>query len=142
MSAHVCEVTSNGLLVPADPTAWTLALYKLSGRKITVDLEVYRYSRSGQQNRYFHGVVLPILGDHLGYTKNEMRNALALKFLSTADEKTGLVRIRGTSDLSTVEFEDFMAEVRQWAGEFLHVSIPLPGEYDINEVRTSAKEAA
>lgn len=131
----------NGLLIPVDPSAWTLALRKLEGKRISVDLAAWRKSRSAQQNRYFFGVVIAILGEHLGYYKDEMSAALAHKFLGSVDERTGLMRIRGTSDLSTVEFEEFMARVRQWAGEELGVFIPLPNEYLLSEMgpRTSAQ---
>jgi hypothetical protein len=138
MTSHVHEVRG-GLLVPVDPSAWTLALTKLDGKRVTVEVSPWRKSRSAQQNRYLHGVVIPILGEHLGYYADEMRAALAHKFLSVIDERNGLMRIRGTSDLTTVEFEEFMSRVRQWAGEEMGVFVPLPGEYDIHE---AAKEAA
>ena len=78
-----------------------------------------------------------ILGEHCGYHKDEMHAALCHKFLSDIDTKTGLMRIKGTSDLTTVEFEEFMARVRQWAGEELGVFIPLPNEYDAEEMRAA-----
>lgn len=137
MSSHVCEVR-RGVLIPVDPSGWTLALAKLEGKRITVDVSAWRKSRSAQQNRYFHGVVIAILGEHLGYFADEMRAALAHKFLGVVDDKTGLMRIRGTSDLTTVEFEEFLARVRQWAGEELGVFIPLPNEYDITEAKAAA----
>lgn len=124
-----------GLLIPVDPSAWTLALRKLEGKRITVELSAWRKSRSAQQNRYLHGVVLAILGEELGYHMDEMRAALCHKFLSSVDEKTGLMRIRGTSDLSTVEFEEFLARVRQWAGEELGIFVPLPNEYLIRDMK-------
>lgn len=137
MTSLIADV-KRGILIPVDPSGWTLALAKLEGKRITVEVSAWRKSRSAQQNRYFHGVVIAILGEHLGYFADEMRAALAHKFLGSVDEATGLMRIRGTSDLSTVEFEDFMARVRQWAGEDLGVFIPLPNEYDITEAKAAA----
>lgn len=133
----VCEVIK-GQLVPIDPSAWTLGLRKMEGKRVTVEIEAWRKSRSAQQNRYMHGVVLAILSEELGYHMDEMRAALCHKFLSSIDEKTGLMRIRGTSDLSTAEFEEFMATVRQWAGEDLGILIPLPNEYLISEMKEAA----
>jgi len=51
------------------------------------------------------------------------------KFLSAADPQTGLKRIKGTSDLNTAEFEEFLDRSRQLGAE-LGVFIPLPGEYE------------
>lgn len=140
MSSHVADVV-NGLLIPVDPSAWTLALSKLEGKRITVEVSAWRKSRSAMQNRYLHGVVLPILGEDLGYYKDEMKAALCHKFLSSVDDKTGLMRIRGTSDLSTAEFEEFMTRVREWAAVELGIFIPLPGEYLISDMK-AVKEAA
>lgn len=133
MTVHICDVT-RGVLIPVDPSAWSLSLAKLEAKRVTVEVSAWRKSRSAQQNRYMHGVVIAILGEHLGYHADEMRAALAHKFLSEPDSKTGLLRIRGTSELSTVEFEEFLSRVRQWAGEELGVFIPLPNEYDPREM--------
>lgn len=141
MTSHVCEI-KNGILIPVDPSGWTLAMRKLDGKRVTVEVSAWRKSRSAQQNRYFHGVILAILGEELGYFKDEMRAALCHKFLSDVDDKTGLMRIRGTSDLSTVEFEEFMARVRQWAGEELRIAIPLPNEYLIADMKAEARKVA
>jgi len=123
-----------GRILP-DTNAGLVALSKLEGKRVTLEVEVWRKSRSAQQNRYFHGVVLEILSQDLGYYKDEMRAALCHKFLSDVDPKNGLMRIKGTSDLNTVEFEEFMARVRQWAGEDLRIAIPLPNEYDVSEMK-------
>lgn len=136
MPTITAEVREGRLLI--DSSEGLRAIAKLEGRRVTMEVEPWRKSRSAQQNRYFHGVVLAILGEHCGYHKDEMRAALAHKFLSDIDDRTGLMRIRGTSELNTVEFEEFMARVRQWAGEELGVAIPLPHEYDVQDMRRAA----
>lgn len=130
-----------GKILP-DTSAGLVALSKLEGKRVTLDVEPWRKSRTALQNRYMHGVVLEILGEHCGYHKDEMRAALCHKFLSDIDAATGLMRIKGTSDLTTVGFEEFMARVRQWAGEELGVFIPLPNEYDVAAVRAESNAVA
>jgi len=137
MTSHVADI-KRGVLIPVDPSGWTIALSKLEGKRVTIEVSPWRKSRSAQQNRYLHGVVIPILGEHLGYYADEMRAALAHKFLSVIDERNGLMRIKGTSELSTVEFEEFLARVRQWAGEELGVFVPLPNEYSPAEITAVA----
>jgi hypothetical protein len=122
-----------GVLVPVDPAAWSVALAKLNGKRVTIELAPWRKSRSDAQHRYYWGVVVALLSEHCGYNKHEMGDALAAKFLGAPDERTGLLRIRGTSELSTVEFEDYMAAVRTWAGSALGVFVPQPNEYKIGE---------
>lgn len=76
--------------------------------------------RSKNQNDYFHGVLCAILGQHLGYTVQEMKGVLKWEF-----------NIKSTSTLSTVEFEKFMSDVRQWAGDpdnNINCYIPEPNE--------------
>lgn len=84
--------------------------------------------RSLNENSYYHGVIVKILSDHTGYTPKEMHECLKLKFLSEEDARTGLVRLRSTSDLSTVEFEQFCVDIRQWSSLELGCYIPLPNE--------------
>ena len=35
---------------------------------------------------------------------------------------------KSTTELSTVEFEDYVAKIRMWAASFLSLIIPLPNE--------------
>jgi hypothetical protein len=78
--------------------------------------------RSNPQNRYFHGVVLPLLSDHTGYTDEEMKGILKYKF-----------RVKHTSSLDTKGFEEFCSQIRQWASRDLGCWIPEPNETDTYE---------
>ena len=82
--------------------------------------------RSNPQNAYFHGVVIKILSDELGYFPNETKDALKAMFLTTGDKP--LKRVRSTSDLTTVEMEDFLSKIRMFAASELNIIIPLPNE--------------
>lgn len=73
--------------------------------------------RSNPQNRYFHGVVLPILADYTGYTQDEMKAVVKWKF-----------KVKSTAELTTAEFEKFMSDVRMWASAELACFVPEPGE--------------
>jgi len=88
--------------------------------------------RSLSQNSYFHGVIVVLISERTGYTKDESKYLLKSFFLSyeKANAKTGEVEkfVRDTSDLSTIEFETFCEDCRLWAWHELDIHIPLPNE--------------
>jgi hypothetical protein len=96
---------------------WAARLCKLEGEKVMIKIEKRRKLRSLDQNSYFHGVILPILADELGYTAQEVKGVLKWHF-----------KIPHTSELSTVEFEDFCKRVREWASADLSIYLPSPNE--------------
>jgi hypothetical protein len=87
--------------------------------------------RSLNQNSAYWGIAIEILSEcevFGGYTKEEIHDALRKEFLSTVDPKTGLTKIRSTTDLSTIEFNDYYATIQRWAASFCKVYIPDPNE--------------
>lgn len=91
-------------------------------------------ARSTQQNKFLHGVVIPVLAEHLGYSSEEMKEILKVKFLSetrvidTVHGPAEIEYIKPTSSLSTVEFEIFLEKIRQWGSADLGCLVPLPNE--------------
>nr|DAR29731.1 MAG TPA: Putative HNHc nuclease [Caudoviricetes sp.] len=99
----------------------------LRGRQVQVLIEPRKKPRSLQENGYYWGVVLELLSKWSGYSKEEMHDALRGKFLCVFSQSVGLEMSKSTSALSTVEFEQYLSDVRQWASE-QGVFIPLPNE--------------
>lgn len=85
--------------------------------------------RSNQENRYYWGVVVKLLSEHTGYSDDEMHDALRMLFLK--DHAEGLPTLKSTASLSTVDFEDYMSKVRQWASQELQVYVPEPNEVEV-----------
>lgn len=98
------------------------------GHEVQLTLKKKSKPRSNQQNRYYWGVVIKTLADHLGYTPDEMHDALRMKFL--IDRERQLPTIKSTTTLSTITFEEYMTSVRQWASQELDCYIPEPNEVD------------
>jgi hypothetical protein len=91
--------------------------------------------RSSRQNKYYWGIVVPMIAKEVGYDFNiEVHEAL--KFMFLKQTKNGLTSLRSTSDLKTTEFEDYTSQCRKWASEFLNLYIPLPNEVDIPDYIT------
>jgi hypothetical protein len=107
-------------------------LSTLAGKSVVVTVKQERATRSSQANRYYWGVVVPLIAEHLGYTNDEMHEALKYKFLRTEAEcaASDLPKIRSSAALSTKEFGEYVDSVVTWAGADFGLNIPAPNEAD------------
>ena len=118
-----------GAFIPADPTAFRLCFAKLEGKAVEVVVRKKKKHRSGAQNAYYWGIVIDIISGATGFTPQESHDAMRFKFLT---DMTGeLPKVKSTAELTTVEFLDYVAQIQQWASEFLGVYIPDPNEGEI-----------
>lgn len=93
--------------------------------------------RSNPQNAYLWGVVYPLILQglkDLGYelvTPEQVHELMKFKFLQTEiANKDGeyIETIRSTTELTTTEFMDYLAEIWTWSKEYLNIYIPEPNE--------------
>ena len=92
-----------------------------------------RKHRSREQNNYYWGVVLSIFSDHWGYTKDECHDLL-LSIISREPSANGRPgKIKRSSLMTTVEFEDYMERLRRWAAVEHGLYIPMPNEINYGE---------
>lgn len=94
--------------------------------------------RSNGQNRYYWAIVVPnvLLGlRDAGFneirTKDDAHDIIKVKFLRYDIQNImgeHIESFKSTSELSTQEFADFIAEVQIWGAEFLNISIPSPND--------------
>jgi hypothetical protein len=120
-------VTDKGLFKPDDARYYG-ALARYRGKPLYIVLEGEAKKRSNQENRYYRGCVLPILAEAYGViTADEMHGVLQPIFWSVTDDR-GNLRIKSTTEYSTVEFEEKMAQIRTWASVELGAYVPLPNE--------------
>lgn len=129
--------TTNGQPKIARRSELDEALKSFEGKEFQITVEKKKKSRSLNQNAYYWGVVIPMvrgamhdLGMKL--SRQEVHELLKLKFLKKEiiNENTGEVfeYIGGSSELTTTEFMDFIAELQQWSAEYLNIVIPSPNE--------------
>jgi len=114
-----------------NPSRYLFQLLKLEGKRFEEVLRKEKSKRSLNQNSAYWGIAIEILSEcevFGGYTKEEIHDALRTKFLSKIDPLTGLTKIRSTTELSTVEFNDYYATIQRWAASFCNVYIPDPNE--------------
>src|SRR3972149_3289575 len=102
----------------------------LSGKSVEVTITEYRNTRTDRQNRYWHGVVVEMFREAMGYEKtaaNHMRVHEYLKIelnseaLEIVDQKTGEIRTviiaKPTAILSTVEFNELKERAQKLGTE-------------------------
>ena len=123
-----------GKLVFNNPEGFSKYLLKLNDKSVDVVIRLPRKDRSSNQNRYYFGVVISLLSKHTGYTPEEIHSLLKEKFLSKIivlagkDEKIP----RSSTELSTIEWEKWMTEIREWSAQELSCVIPEPNSVDLS----------
>ena len=102
-------------------------LHSLRG-EVEIIVRKWKKRRTSNQNKYYWGVVVPILCDSLGYSNEEMHDALKWKFLRNK-EREKLPTVKSTSGLSTIEFNNYIDEIVRWAAQE-GIVIPDPSQVE------------
>lgn len=99
-------------------------------KPIVITIAKKKNKRSLNQNAYYWGVVLKVIGDELGYFPEEMHKTFAKKFLKRfIDIGDECIAIGGsTKRLKTNEFEEYLENIRIFASSELGILVPLPNE--------------
>lgn len=125
------EVKAGKFVGLKDRAHFEAAMRRFPDGCIGVRFEVLREKRSSQQNRFWHGVVIPAFAEHCGYEFDEMKDVLALRLLpkEIVDLQTGEVRIvpGHTSSLNTKAFNDLIERAQRLGAE-MGIYIPDPNE--------------
>lgn len=114
------------------------AINSYEGKELLITFEKPKKQRSNQQNAFYWGIVVVIIKSCLKSTgnnlsENDVHDLLRLKFLKetiSIKEETGEVieRVKSTTELTTSQFMDYIAEIQQFAAEYFDVIIPDPNE--------------
>lgn len=117
---------------PASVGEWLLKVPR--DVQIVVTFKKYTPPRSNNQNRWFHGVVLPMIAEAAGMDVLDMKYTLKLHFLPIwiGQGEHMIQSCRATSSLTTAEFSTFVEDCRRLAAEM------FPG-LDIPDPRTAAE---
>ena len=125
-----------GEMTPAKKREIIASIGTLAG-VYEVTIEPRRETRSNQQNRYFHGVIVEMFHAFLKEQDFEHNSREAAKgFLKAklllqdlVDPATGEVigrRVRSTAELTTEEMTDFIERARTWLADFFGIIVPDP----------------
>jgi hypothetical protein len=122
-----------GKLKLDSPDRYLVHLAALEGKKIELIIRRRKSKRSIQQNRAYFGIAVEILSNHTGFDKDEMHDALKVKFASRTDPVTGLTIVESTTKMDTKRFIEYYESIQRWAAEFLNCYIPSPNEIDYQD---------
>lgn len=114
------------------------AIKSLEGKDVIITIEKAKKKRSNQQNRFLWSTVYPIVRNCLKEAGNDFsieqtHDLMRLKFLKEVilvDENTAecIERVKSTTELSTVDFMEYLMEIQKMCNEWFGVVIPQPGE--------------
>lgn len=114
------------------------AIVTFEGKQVVIKIEKFKKKRSTQQNRFYYGVIIPIVQNCLkeaGHimTSESTHDLIKLKFLKETlfvNETTGEIieRIKSTTELSTSQFMDLLAEINNFTFEYFGVTLPNPND--------------
>ena len=103
-----------------------------NGTKLDIVIRKHSSKRTNEQNKYYWGVVIPILADYFGHDNAEdMHEDLKLKFNPAKSKIDQNKTIGGTTTkLSTVDFysaeDSYIERICRWAASEYSIFIPPP----------------
>lgn len=120
-----------GKFVANDPILFRKAFYCHENKAVELQVKRYRKDRSLNQNKYYHGVVVPMISEAIGEEDLEvvhglLKNKFNHEILVIGDDE--IIKPLSTAKLNTEQFEIYLEKIRMWAAKFLGLYIPLPGE--------------
>ena len=96
---HPATIT-RGTIKFADIAKLQIELRGFEGKEVTVTIERKRRMRSNNQNKFYWGVVIPIIAELTGYDKDRAHDAMRLKFLRES-EAGNIDTVRSTTSRET-----------------------------------------
>lgn len=118
-------------LIFDSPSKFFAHLRKLKEKRVVVAVRRVRHQRSNEANRYYWGVVVPLIAEELGYEKQEMHEVLAMHFLRIEDcPITGAPRRKRSPDTDTAEFAAYVDSCIRLAAEH-GIRVPSPNEVEV-----------
>jgi hypothetical protein len=130
-SVEVGGIVTRGVLTLERRDLLLDALTRFPDGDVTVTVEARRQKRTSPQNRFWHGVVIPLFAEHCGYDFDDMKDELALQLIprELVDMATGEVRIvpGHTSKLNTAQFNELIERAQRLGAE-MGIVIPDPND--------------
>jgi len=107
--------------------SWIRSNFK-EGQRVLVSVKKFSKKRTQQQNAYYWGVVVQILGDHFGYEPEEMHEELKLMFNPIESKiRPGEMIGGSTTKIPRDKFiDDYIERICRWAATEYEIYIPPP----------------
>lgn len=134
MKKHFCIVTlESGKIITQTP--FVKMLWELQDGKYIIEIAAHN-KRSNLQNRYYWGLVVPMIQQGIRDMGTEITKEECHEFLKSRfnyeeivnTESGECVQIpRSTTALSKEQFSEYVGKIQQFSAEFLNVVIPDAG---------------
>ena len=98
----------------------------------TVEIKAFRKDRTSAQNKYYWKVVIGTIESYTGYSSSELHETFKRQLLPTKIITIGNINkevASSTADLTTLEFEAYLEQIKQFAATNIGLFIP-----DANQV--------
>ena len=129
----------NGKLILKEKDIFKKELIRYEGKEVTITIGPKDYSqRSNPQNSYLWGCVYKMIGEHTGYTDDEIHELMKSMFLKKhleiklKDKIERYTIVGSTTSLNTAEFGEYIDKIRDWASLKFQLYIPNPDEAEYN----------
>lgn len=106
----------DGLWISENKDEFRNWLSRHANKRAVLKVVKWYKKRTQKENRYMH-YMFSFIGGHLGYSGDEVKGYYKLHF-----------HIKHTSELTTMECEAFLEDVRRHCQEFHGIRVPLPNE--------------
>ena len=119
------------------------AIKYFNGKDVVITFSKPKKSRSNNQNRFYWGVVLPLVQNGLLEATGELRSCdnihykillplfAPLNEIINKDTGESLNERLTSSEMTTTQFCEYIMEVQKWGAEFLGIDIPSPNEENL-----------
>jgi hypothetical protein len=128
---------TDGKFISDDLSGFKNGFKKFEGCRIYVKVDKDRALRSPEQNKYYWGVVIELIKESINketqtdFSSDQIHEALKEKFLKVRVTNE-LSYITGSSELTTLQFMEYLEKITRWASVYLNLYIPEPNE-ELNE---------
>lgn len=133
-------IVKDGKVTPDNPEYFKGMFKQFNGKHITVTVGRYRKPRSNEENNYYFGVVVKMIADDIGEESENVHESLKslfltdIRYIKVRGKLVKITKVKSTTDLSTLEMEDYLERIRRWASELLGIVIPLPEQTIIDDL--------
>jgi hypothetical protein len=126
---HVAKIL-NGKFHFGDKSKLEYDTHRYEGKTVELTIKEFKPKRSNQLNQYYWGVVIRLVSDYTGFSKEETHELLKFKFLKhkvlVGDEWYDTTK--STTKLNNQEMIGYIEKIQQFAAEEFYIYIPDPNE--------------
>ena len=125
----------SGKITIENPEYFKGRLREIKDGRIEIIVKPYHAKRSNLQSRYYWGVVIPLIRDALQDLGNELDADLTHELLKGKFNPQKVHDANGevigdiggsTTEMSRVDFMDYLDQITRFSAEYLSITIPLP----------------